>query len=59
MMTNVYAESDEHGVELRFRIVALIGKRLTSTGSYYDKLVKLKTAGVLSPVCFKPTSRQT
>ena len=40
MMTNVYAESDEHGVGLRFRIVALIGKGLTSTGSYYDKLVK-------------------
>ena len=40
MMTNIYAESDEHGIELRFRIVALIGKGLTSTGSYYDKLVK-------------------
>ena len=40
MMTNVYAESDEHGVGLRFRIGALIGKGLTSTGSYYDKLVK-------------------
>jgi hypothetical protein len=40
MMTNIYAESDENAVELRFRIVALIGKGLTSTGSYYDKLVK-------------------
>ena len=40
MMTNIYAESDEHAVELRFRIVALIGKGLTSTGSYYDKVVK-------------------
>ena len=40
MMTHIYAESDEHGIELRFRIVALIGKGLTSTGSYYDKLVK-------------------
>ena len=40
MMTNIYAESDERGVELRFRIVALIGKGLTSTASYYDKLVK-------------------
>ena len=40
MTTNIYAESDEHGIELRFRIVALIGKGLTSTGSYYDKLVK-------------------
>ena len=26
MMTNVYAESDEHGVELRFRIVALVAR---------------------------------
>ena len=40
MMTNIYAEADEQAVELRFRIVALIGKGLTSTGSYYDKLVK-------------------
>jgi len=40
MMTNIYADSDEYAVELRFRIVALIGKGLTSTGSYYDKLVK-------------------
>ena len=40
MMTNIYAESDEHAVELRFRIVALIGRGLTSTGSYYDKVVK-------------------
>ena len=40
MMTNIYAESDENAVELRFRIVALLGKGLTSTASYYDKLVK-------------------
>jgi hypothetical protein len=40
LMTNIYAESGEHDIELRFRIVALIGKGLTSTGSYYDKLVK-------------------
>ncbi|MEJ6670796.1 MAG: nuclear transport factor 2 family protein [Pseudomonadales bacterium] len=40
MMTNVYADSDEDGVTLRFRIVALIGKGRTSTASYYDKIIK-------------------
>jgi hypothetical protein len=40
MMTNIYAESDEYAIELRFRIVALLGKGLTSTASYYDKIVK-------------------
>ena len=40
MMTNIYADSDEDGISLRIRIVALIGKGKTSTGSYYDKLVK-------------------
>ncbi len=40
MMTNIYADSDEAGVRLNFRIVALIGKGRTSTASYYDKLVK-------------------
>ena len=40
MMTNIYADSDEDGVTLRFRIVALIGKGRTSTASYYDKIIK-------------------
>ncbi|MCR9259738.1 MAG: nuclear transport factor 2 family protein [Pseudomonadaceae bacterium] len=40
MMTNIYADSDETGVSLRFRIVALIGKGKTSTASYYDRIVK-------------------
>ncbi len=40
MMSNVYADSDQNGVTLRFRIVALIGKGRTSTASYYDKIVK-------------------
>ena len=40
MMTNIYAESDEHGITLRFRILAFIGKGRTSTASYYDKIVK-------------------
>jgi hypothetical protein len=40
MMTNIYADSDEGGVTLCFRIVALVGKGRTSTASYYDKIVK-------------------
>ena len=40
MMTNIYADSDEDGVTLRFRIVALTCKGHTSTASYYDKIVK-------------------
>lgn len=40
MMTNIYADSDQDGITLRFRIVALIGKGRTSTASYYDKIVK-------------------
>ena len=40
MMTNVYTDSDEEGITMRFRIVALIGKGLTSTASYYDRIVK-------------------
>ena len=40
MMTNIYTDSDETGVTLCFRIVALIGKGRTSTASYYDKIVK-------------------
>jgi hypothetical protein len=40
MMTNIYTNSDEEGITLRFRIVALIGKGLTSTASYYDRIVK-------------------
>ena len=40
MMANVYTDSDEGGVTLRFRIVALIGKGRTSTASYYDKIIK-------------------
>ena len=40
MMTNIYADSGEEGVTLCFRIVALLGKGLASTASYYDTLVK-------------------
>lgn len=43
MMTNIYADSDENGITLCFRIVALIGKGRTSTASYYDKIVKTET----------------
>ena len=40
MMTDIYADSNEDGITLRFRIVALVGKGRTSTASYYDKIVK-------------------
>lgn len=40
MMTNIYVDEVEDGVELRFRIVALIGKGKTGTASYYDRVVK-------------------
>ena len=46
MMTNIYAESDEYGIELRFRIVALIGKGLTSiSAATTTNLLKPITAG--------------
>ena len=41
MMTNIYVDETAPGVaELRFRIVALLGKGLVGTGSYYDTVVK-------------------
>ncbi|XOV82397.1 MAG: nuclear transport factor 2 family protein [bacterium] len=40
MMTNIYADSNADGVTLRFCIVALIGKGLAATASYYDRIVK-------------------
>ena len=40
MMTNIYVNETAAGVELRFRIVALLGKGLVGTGSYYDDVVK-------------------
>jgi len=41
MMTNIYVDEIADGVaDLRFRIVALLGKGLVGTGSYYDTVVK-------------------
>ena len=40
MMTNIYCDPTPDGAELRFRIVALRGKGLTGTASYYDQVVK-------------------
>lgn len=40
MMTNIYVDEVDDGVELRFRIVALLGKGKTGTASYYDRVVK-------------------
>lgn len=40
MMTNVYADANADGAELRFRIVALLGQGKTGTASYYDQVVK-------------------
>lgn len=40
MMTNIYADANESGAELRFRIVALLGQGKTGTASYYDQVVK-------------------
>ena len=40
MMTNIYVdEQDENGI-MNFRIVALLGKGLVGTASYYDRVVK-------------------
>ena len=40
MMTNIYVNETDDGVELRFRIVALLGQGRTGTASYYDHVVK-------------------
>ncbi len=40
MMTNIYVDETPSGVQLRFRIVALLGGGLVGTASYYDDVVK-------------------
>lgn len=40
MMTNIYADADGDGAQLRSRIVALLGKGRAGTASYYDQLVR-------------------
>ena len=40
MMTNIYVDEHEENVTMNFRIVALLGKGLVGTASYYDRVVK-------------------
>jgi len=40
MMTNIYVNPTADGAELRFRIVALLGRGKTGAASYYDQVVK-------------------
>ena len=40
MMTNIYVDEHEETVTMNFRIVALLGKGLVDTASYYDRVVK-------------------
>ena len=40
MMTNIHVDEHEETVTMNFRIVALLGKGLVGTASYYDRVVK-------------------
>ncbi len=40
MMTNIYVDDGGESVTMNFRIVALLGKGLVGTASYYDTVVK-------------------
>lgn len=40
MMTNIYVDETPTGVQLRFRIVALLDGGKVGTASYYDDVVK-------------------
>lgn len=40
MMTNVYVDEQDENVIMNFRIVALLGKGLVGTASYYYRVVK-------------------
>ena len=40
MMTSIYVDEHEETVTMNFRIVALLGKGLVGTASYYDRVVK-------------------
>ena len=39
-MTNIYVDETPDGVQLRFRILALLGGGKVGTASYYDDVVK-------------------
>ena len=40
LMTNIYVDERPTGVQLRFRIVALLGEGKVGTASYYDDVIK-------------------
>jgi len=40
LMTNIYVDETPTGVQLSFRIVALLGEGRVGTASYYDDVVK-------------------
>ena len=40
LMTNIYVDETTTGVQLRFRIVALLGEGKVASASYYDEVVK-------------------
>ena len=40
MMTNIYVDELDENEIMNFRIVALLGKGLVGTASYYDRVVK-------------------
>ena len=48
MMTNIYVDEQDENVIMNFRIVALLGKGLVGTASYYDRVVKPIRVGAVS-----------
>ncbi len=40
LMTNIYVDETPDGVQLRFRIIALLGGGKVGTASYYDDVIK-------------------
>ena len=40
MMTNIYVNTQDDTVTMNFRLVALLGKGLVGTASYYDHVIK-------------------
>jgi len=40
LMTNIYVDETPDGVQVRFRIIALVGGGKVGTASYYDDVIK-------------------